>query len=332
MYITKSHGQKICFYVCQSYSSPLTINFVPATMLGHRNSLHLWTCLFLGLLRLVSAQPPPIDKNYVVIDMPPSAKSYRVTCMQRTIPTHKSFKLDCRDLIQQHVISDPGPFGVPASTAWKETFSRSLTSVWTVSSGYCSISFSARRPVAGDTWNVIKEGIKAIAQDCVDKKGLGGKRAEVVEAGGVSRPDSLVVWITQPASNNPTYSPPAEPVHRRTCTQMRNLRGPLTARQKKIRQACCKLAIGFCAMATGGYLGPTTNGAAAGSIMAGAVVVNQGVREYRAARRPETSELSSPESPMSPVKRRRGLESWKRKVSMDENPQVWARLDGKQYS
>jgi len=304
-----------------------SVHLLSVTMLGHNNPLHLLTHLFLALPSLVSSQPPPfLSNNHVAIDIARSPPPYQVTCDQRTTPADKSFKTDCRALIQQHVIASPGPFGNPGSTAWKEQISASMSSVWTVRSRHCSVSFSTRRPVAAETWNTVKEGIMAIAHDCVDQKGLGGKRAQVIEAGGGPRPESLIVWITPATSNNPTYSPPPERVNDRICAQARRFQRTLIPQQKRIQQACCKMAVGFCAVLTGGYLGPTSNSVAAGAIVAGTVAGYQGVREFRAAQRPELSGLPSAPSPATaashtlPVKRRRSLQSWKRKVLLDGDP------------
>lgn len=288
-------------------------------MLGRTNPLHLLKCLLLALPHLVSSQPPPLYDQQAASNIHQSLSAYKVTCLERSTQKYRTAKLDCQALIQ-NVLANPGPSPDPGSTAWKEGMSRNFVPLWTASSRFCSISISTRNPFTAETWNTVKEGIREIAHDCIDQEGFGGRR-DVVEGRGPPFPESPIVriWPTKP-DNNPTYSPPIERVTHRTCTHLQSLREPLTARQKEMVQACCKMAVGFCALLAGAYVGPGNSAFATGAVMAGAYATNQGVQQFSAARRPELRRLSSPESPRSPsssenlAKRRRDLYNWKREV------------------
>jgi len=292
---------------------------ISAKMLGRANPLHLLKCLLLALPHLVSSQPPPLYDQQAASNIHHSLPAYRVTCLEKSTQKYRTAKLDCQALIQ-NVLANPGPSRNSGSTAWREGSTKNLTPLWTASSRSCSISISTHNPFTADTWNIVKEGIREIAHECIDQQGVGGRR-DVVKGRGPPFPRSPTVriWPTK-LNDNPTYSRSTERVTHRTCTQLQSHREPLTARQKETVQACCKMAVGFCAMLTGAYMGPENSAFATGAIMAGAYAVNHGVQQFSAARRPELRRLSSPESPWSPsspeslAKRRRDLYNWKREV------------------
>lgn len=218
----------------------------------------------------------------------------KVTCHSRSLPTDRAFKKGCRGLIQKHVIKSFSPSA--SSSGWKEeTFPGSQTSTWSISSKLCTISFSLPRPLSEETWNTVKEDIEAIADACVDKKGVGGSRGDFGDPWRQSPPKYPLVWIEQSSG---------KVSRKRLCREVR-FRSPssLTPQEKKIQTACWKMYGGVASAAAGGLMIPKNSAMAAGLFLTGATLGLQGAAGFHYA----THQLDVPrQSPLHfPV--RRGL-------------------------
>jgi len=242
-------------------------------MLGHTNTLYILTYFVLILLW-------PVNSYASNTQVSPSigASKYKVDCDPQALSAANAFKLQCRDLIRKRVIGGPGPFS--GTTKWEEEIWTSTNSIWTTSSPLCAISFTGGRPLSPQTWTAVKEGIEAIAHECVDKKGLGGVRTKVATRRQIEN-ESPVMWITIPYHSSqaiPTPSPPENPKHTPpgTCWQLLSSSPQtLTEPEKRIRTGCYQLIGATGALAAGLYTGISNPLLSGGFAFGGMVLAHQ---------------------------------------------------------
>lgn len=237
--------------------------------------LNILICFLLILPSLVTSHA-----GHTQVAIGSRSPTYKVKCDPLSIAASDAFKQDCRDLIQQRAIDGPGPF--KGTKTWKEEIWTSTNSIWTTSSRLCAISFSASRPISPQTWIAIEDGIKAIANECIDEKGLGGVLSQTAVHGKMHLPESVIVWITQPYQSlhwirmasppeTPKRSPPG------TCFQLLSSSSQrLTESERKIRTGCYQLMGATGALAASLYTGISNPLLGGGFALGGLVLAHQG--------------------------------------------------------
>lgn len=237
--------------------------------------LNILTCFLLIVPSLVISHA-----GHTQVAIGSRSPTYKVKCDPLRTAASDAFKQDCRDLIQQRAIDGPGPF--KGTKTWKEEIWTSTNSIWTTSSRLCAISFSASRPISPQTWIAVKDGINAIANECVDEKGLGGVQSQTAIHGTIHLPESIIVWIMQPYQSlhgirmapppeTPKGSPPG------TCFQLLSSSSQrLTESEKKIRTGCYQLMGATGALAASLYTGISNPLLGGGFALGGLVLAHQG--------------------------------------------------------
>jgi len=214
----------------------------------------------------------PVDRLY------PRAggdtKPFKVTCLPASLPTNPAFKKDCRDVIQRYMTRSPGTSG--GSSQWKEEmFPGFQISIWSASSEGCTISFSIPRPLSEKSWNTVTQNIEAIADTCVDKKGMGGSTGDFGDPFRQVRPKYPLVWIQETSQY----------INRKNMCRRVRFRSPssLTLEEKRIHSACWTLYGATASAALGGVMMPANPTLAVGLYLYGALLGMQGSGEFNLA-------------------------------------------------